>query len=168
MREGRTLLGGVLLLGIVFLGGCYYPGDYYDPNLPYSHQKNSHLVPGVEKNEQKDGFVEISAVGIGIEPESGSSTQKKVLARRAAVVDAYRNLSERLTGMIIESYTSQGKNEIDIDRITSETSSYLRGAKVLGVDHDNGMATATIRVTLRANRLIAYGGDFSSQNIDHH
>jgi len=167
MKEIRTWLGVGLLLGVFILGGCYYPGDYYDSSLPYSHQKNSHLVPGVEKNEQKDGFVEISAVGIGIEPESGSSTQKRVLARRAAVVDAYRNLSERLTGMVIESYTSQGKNEIDIDRITAETSSYLRGAKVLGVDHDNGVATATIRVTLRANRLIAYGGDFNSQNIDH-
>lgn len=129
------------------LTGCMYGLNVYDAN----HTKN--IIPGIEKANAVDAtFVSILATGRGLAPENGSEQKKKLLADRAAVVDAYRNLSERITGFILAGYTNQGLNEISIDRIRVESNTYIRGAQVLEVVYFEGVSTATVKVLVPANK----------------
>ncbi len=116
-------------------------------------QSNKSLIPGIEEGGDGQSFVLVTAIGQGVPPESGSAQQKMILARRAAVVDAYRNLSERLTGMLVQAYTQQGQNLVSVDQINLQTTSYLRGARIIEVDYEDGLATAKVLVSIRPKTL---------------
>ncbi|MCK9172438.1 MAG: hypothetical protein AB7T15_09210 [Desulfuromonas sp.] len=130
---------------------------------------NAACVPGVSENydnevgsyssaassRQKDTF-SVTVTGRGIARPGEDILRGKLLADRAAVVDAYRNLSERVAGLIVESYSRQGEFIIDRDSIHSETNSFLRGARVLEVKHENGISTAYVKIVLPSKRFHWY------------
>ncbi|MEA3465902.1 MAG: LPP20 family lipoprotein [Thermodesulfobacteriota bacterium] len=146
----KTAIVNLLLAGIILfaLSGCISSMDVYD-----AHNQAGNVIPGIEKTNDEDAlFVSFVATGQGLAPEVGSDQKKKLLADRAAVVDAYRNLSERVTGFIVDGYTRQGMSEISIDKIRVESNTYIRGAKVVDVVYAEGVSTATIKVLLPTNK----------------
>ena len=148
--KARTVVINLLLAGITLfaLSGCISNLDIYD-----AHNQTANAIPGIEKtNDGESLFVSFIATGQGLAPEVGSDQKKKLLADRAAVVDAYRNLAERVTGFIMDGYTKQNMNEIAIDQIRIESNSYVRGAKVLDVAYADGVSIATIKVLVPTNK----------------
>ncbi|MCK4463454.1 MAG: LPP20 family lipoprotein, partial [Candidatus Omnitrophica bacterium] len=57
--------------------------------------------------------------------------QKKLLARRAALVDAYRNLAEKVRGLRIDSQTYVRDFVVEFDQIRTDLDTFLRGAEVV-------------------------------------
>ncbi len=129
----------------LFLSGCATDNQV----LKYETRVNTNdnIVPGIEPPES-DSSMMVSAVGKGLEPENGSPAQKRFMAERAATIDGYRKLAERLGGIILHSSTKAGMSEVTSDVITTEVNSYMRGAKVHSVDFKDGYAIAEIRVFL--------------------
>ena len=126
-----------------------------------SEQKHENLIPGIESEESLNK-IKVLVTGNGLEPETGSPQQRKLLAERAAVIDGYRKLSERLAGTIIKVYSESGNNNISKDQVTSETNAYLRGAQVLSIDFQNGMATANVAVYIEPRQLkFMHGSELS-------
>jgi len=74
----------------------------------------------------------IEAMGLGVAPEGITNpAQRQALARRAAVVDAQRNLLEQVNGVQIDSSTSVQQLALQSDSINSRVSGMIRGAQVV-------------------------------------
>lgn len=83
-----------------------------------------------------DHTITLRSTGKGIPPESASSDgQALILAERAAIADAYRNLSETIHGVYLENYQQVDNMAIDLDQIRTATKAWLRGAEVESISH---------------------------------
>ena len=80
----------------------------------------------------------ISREGYGAPPTTSSSNgQARILARRAAIVDAYRNLSEYIAGVRIDSETTVQDMTVRDDIIKTRVSAIIKGAKILSERSNN-------------------------------
>ncbi len=127
-------------------------------NNPYN------LIPGLEAEESSKKII-ISVRGKGLEPAQGTPQQKRLMAERAAIIDGYRRLSERLAGAIISVYSASGNNNIAVDQVVSETNAYLRGAQVQFIAFENGIATAHVKVYITPRQFKFYHGSKLSRAI---
>lgn len=79
-----------------------------------------------------------------------SPAQRKLLAKRAAQVDAYRNLAERIKGFQIDSSTSVKDFVTESDEINTHFRTFIKGAKVIDTRYyDDGIAEVDVQITLR-------------------
>lgn len=164
-KNRRSCHGWIFVLVSVLLlaAGCSTGHEV----IKYESRTNNsalHLIPGLEPEEASRKIL-ISVRGQGIEPETGSPQQRKLMAERAAVIDAYRKISERVAGMIINAYSATGQNNISVDQITSETNAYLRGAQVNFVSFKDGVASATVKVYMAPREFKFYSDSLFSRGI---
>ncbi|AIF54234.1 LPP20 family lipoprotein [Pelosinus sp. UFO1] len=74
----------------------------------------------------------IQAVGFGVPPNNvTSSSQGRLLARRAAIVDAYRNLQEMIQDVQINSETTMQNLVATNDVVSTKVSGIIRGARIV-------------------------------------
>ena len=73
----------------------------------------------------------VEADGYGAPPNSGNPAQVNILARRAAVIDAYRNLLEVIQGVNIDSSTTVENAMVQNDTLKSQVTGFLKGARVI-------------------------------------
>ena len=73
---------------------------------------------------------EVIATGIGLPPENMGS-RVTPLARRAAIVDAYRNLAETIQGVQVDSDTVMQDLVIQSDTVRAQVSALIKGAKII-------------------------------------
>jgi len=84
--------------------------------------------------------------------QSLSEIQRYLLAERAAIADAYRNLSEKIEGFLIEGFTKIGMYEAYADKISILTSSFIKGAQIEEIKHkDNGICEVVVKIALNKN-----------------
>ncbi len=150
----------VFLAGIL---GCSSGHEILKYENPIQTSQNQ-LVPGLEP-EEATNKIAIDVIGQGVEPETGSPQQKKLMAERAAVIDGYRKLSERIAGTILNAYTAAGRNNISVDQVITETNAYLRGAQVAFVSHEDGIASARVKVYISPREYRFYHGTPTSRAI---
>ena len=77
------------------------------------------------------------------------NTQKRLMARRASQLDAYRNLAERVYGTVI--YGSSTVNDFVLrnDVFRAYVDSYIRGAKLVAVnEHSDGVVESVMELKL--------------------
>ena len=88
-------------------------------------------------NWDKGAEADVEAIGIGLPPEN-MGARGNVLARRAAVVDAQRNLAEMIQGVQIDSETVMENLVITSDVVRSKVSAMVKGARIVdeGVNAD--------------------------------
>jgi hypothetical protein len=92
----------------------------------------------------------IQAVGMGIAPTyAHSAAQARILARRAAVVDAYRNLAEQAKGVNIDADTTVENAMVTNDTIHQKMSAFIQGARIVSEKMESdGSYTVTMEVPL--------------------
>ncbi len=76
-------------------------------------------------------YTTIRVKGRGAPGEEGSLVQRKLMAERAAKVDAYRNLAERVYGFYLDSETTVELYVVQRDIIRTKVDAFIRGAKVI-------------------------------------
>ena len=81
-------------------------------------------------NWEKGSESDVEAIGIGLPPEN-MGARGNVLARRAAVVDAQRNLAEIIQGVQIDSDTVMENLVISSDVVRTKVSAMVRGARIV-------------------------------------
>ncbi len=154
----------IMVLLFIFLNiGCTtsYQINKYENRIKNSHQN---LIPGVEAEESLNKIM-ITAKGKGIEPENGTPMQRKFMAERAAVIDGYRQLTERLSGIIINYYAESGQNTVSIDQVIVEANAFLRGAHVYSMTNSNGVANAGVRVYIEPRENKFFHGSPTTRGI---
>jgi hypothetical protein len=88
-----------------------------------------------------------SAKGSGVKPADAiSDAQAKLLALRAAKVEAMRNLTEEVDGLFIDSTTKVKDFIATDDRIRTEVYSYLKGVQTVSEDYDAETGEATVKI----------------------
>lgn len=78
-----------------------------------------------------------------------SNTRKRLMARRASQLDAYRNLVERVYGTVV--YGSSTVNDFVLrnDMFRTYVDSYIRGAKLVAVnEHSDGVFETVMELKL--------------------
>ena len=75
----------------------------------------------------------VTVVGSGIAPPNAvSAVQARMLARRAAVADAYRQLAETIKGVNVDAETTVENMMVTNDTIKTRVSACIQGATVVG------------------------------------
>ncbi|MDX1634212.1 MAG: LPP20 family lipoprotein [Marinobacter sp.] len=77
------------------------------------------------------------------------NTQKRLMARRASQLDAYRNLAERVYGTVIYGSSTVNDFVLRSDVFRAYVDSYIRGAKLVAVnEHSDGVVESVMELKL--------------------
>jgi hypothetical protein len=136
----RLLLIFTILSLLIFLISC-------ESDLGNSSKVNT----GFNSNCNKSSVINITVLGKGAPPVSSelSEVQKYLFAERAAILDGYRLISERLSGIILKSASNSKNFSIISDNIKTITNSFMKGIKVVSIKHnDNGVCEALMEMNI--------------------
>ncbi len=94
--------------------------------------------------------VTFSVIGKGIAPQTGvTKGQAFLLSERAAILDGYRLLTEKLEGVYVNALSHTGMNTIEYDTINARVNSLLRGTKITNITHkEYGITEVTMQVRI--------------------
>lgn len=95
-----------------------------------------------------DGLVTVK--GTGAPPENTPEGQARLMARRAAISDAYRNLAELINGVQVTSETTVKNFVTESDKILTKVQGFIKGAQV--VDEKN-LSDGTVEVVISVNLI---------------
>ena len=82
-------------------------------------------------NWEKGAEADVEACGVGLPPENMPAARGTALARRAAIVDAYRQLAETIKGVQIDSETTMRDLAIESDVVTAKVKALVQGARIV-------------------------------------
>jgi hypothetical protein len=116
---------------------------------------HENLIAGMEADELSRKIL-VTETGIGIPSRDGSPIEQKYSAERAAVLDAYRKLTERLGGMVLNANSKTANGRLTSDQVQTIAKAYLRGAKVESVVYERGMAKADVLVYINPRKEVYY------------
>lgn len=152
-----------MINGALFVSGCSTSNQIMRFKTA-GHIYSEAVIPGVEAEEGKN-TITIMAHGRGLVPPDGSPVQRRFLAERAAVVDAYRQLTERLAGMMIEYHALSGNNSVSQEQIMLEAKAFLRGAHVSEPSYRDGYAAVSVRVFIEPRETKFFTGSSLKRGV---
>lgn len=120
----KKLICLVAVLQLFFMCSCYCRA--YIPNT------DGRSV--IEETQPLDNnrVVVFKVTGKGMAPETAVRRgEEMILGERAAVLDGYRLLIEKLRGVLIDTYSQKKGVDVDMDTISSQARSYLKGVEIL-------------------------------------
>ena len=117
----------------------------------FSKKKNDNSLQPQQKiyGEVNNSVIFVTGKGI-IENSDDNSAKSYLLAERAAIIDGYRLLSEKIAGLMLDAYSSSEDFNVSKDQIMVRARSYVRGADVVNIRHlKNGVVEADMKISLK-------------------
>jgi hypothetical protein len=98
----------------------------------------------------KSCIIRIEATGEGVVPCSGacSTAQARVMARRAAILDAYKALAEKMYGIKINGRDTVKNMILQNSNLRAYVYGLIRGAQIEEEDFKNGIYSVVLSVKL--------------------
>jgi hypothetical protein len=117
---------------------------------------------------QKNCLLRLEVTGVGVVPSNALSTaQAKVMARRAAIVDGYKALSEKLYGIKVNGRDTVKNMVLQNSSIRAYVSGLIRGANIEEEDFKDGVYNVVMSVKINVkewNRFIKNSGSYDYAN----
>ena len=155
----KSMAKGVIRASVgVGIGMCVaYAQEAETPVVPEAASVNVEQAPlqasmyesPLIASVPEQDILEIEAVGIGVAPtESCSPAQAVALAKRAAIIDAYRHLGEQMYGIKINSNDTVQNMILKNSSIKTKLNAVIRGAKVRESACEQGICQVTMELKL--------------------
>ena len=111
----------------------------------------SSLLKGSSNNlTQVNQELRISATGMGVAPRfAHSPAQAYALAKRAALVDAYRLLAERVGGVRVEGKDTIKNMEVTRSEVRAYVQNSIKNAEIIETKFKDGMCEVELEVVIR-------------------
>lgn len=107
-------------------------------------------------NWEKGAQADVVSVGVGLPPAGMPANRAQALARRAAIVDAQRNLLETIKGVQIDSDTTVENLMVASDIVKTKVSGVLQGAIVIAEQaNPDGSYQVTMSVPMYGAKSLA-------------
>lgn len=104
-------------------------------------QNNPNLTPS--------NIIELQVTGTGVAPQNAiSPAQSTALAKRAAMIDAYKLLGEKMYGVRLNGQDTVENMAITSSTVKSKVQALVRGADVVNVDCKAGLCQVTMELKL--------------------
>ncbi|PAF41566.1 LPP20 family lipoprotein [Helicobacter sp. 11S03491-1] len=93
--------------------------------------------------------IELSAVGMGVAPESTiSPSQALALAKRAAIVDAYRQLGEKMYGIRVNAQDTVRDMVLQNSTVKTKVQALIRNAEITETVYKDGLCQVSMELKL--------------------
>ncbi|QCT94825.1 hypothetical protein FE773_06400 [Caminibacter mediatlanticus TB-2] len=151
------------LIGIGFLlTGCCTKSNA--SSIPLSNNKNvvkkqiNNSLCFIDNSLQTQSCIlKIEGSGEGVVPtDAVSMSQAKVMARRAAILDAYRNLAEKLYGVRIEGKDTVKNMILQNSTLRSYVQGLIKGAVIEEENYKDGTYSVVLSVKLNPQEWNKY------------
>ncbi|TLD85739.1 LPP20 family lipoprotein [Helicobacter sp. MIT 05-5294] len=136
---------------------------------PYasSHGRNSNSPAGLQGIEvggddivipnapiiTPSSIIEISAIGMGVAPESTlSPAQALALAKRAAIVDAYRQIGEKMYGIRVNAQDTVRDMVLKNSTVKTKVLAVIRNAEIVETVYKDGLCQVSMELKLDGKR----------------
>jgi hypothetical protein len=117
-----------------------------------SASEGTFLIPNAPTLKPTN-IITIRAIGMGVPPEHARSpAHQMALAKRAAIVDGYRQLGEKLHGIRINARDTVRDAMLTRSEIRTELYSIVRNAEVLETVWSDGLCQVEMEVRLDGRR----------------
>lgn len=94
-------------------------------------------------------IIELSAVGMGVAPESTiSPSQALALAKRAAIVDAYRQLGEKMYGIRVNAQDTVRDMVLQNSTVKTKVQALIRNAEITETVFKDGLCQVSMELKL--------------------
>jgi len=134
----------VLVLGVVIAAGAQQTVEI---------QQIVNIQPVTQQIHATHGTIDwtngvIEAAGTGAPPTTAgfSDAQRRLMARRAAVIEAQRNLAETINGVHLTSYSTVQNFVLQDDTIRTTLEAFIQGARVV---NERPLADGSYEVVVR-------------------
>lgn len=130
--NGKQLVAAVLTGLTVACSGLGHAAETVDTNVTVKvnvQQQQTETKGAV--NWEKGVDADVEAIGIGLPPENMHPVRGRALARRAAIIDAQRNLLEMMKGVQIDSETTIEDLTVTSDVVKSKVSGLVEGSRII-------------------------------------
>lgn len=133
---GLTLFGGMSLQSAVY-------AEAQNSTVSVDVQVQQNVKSNV--NWTKGADADITATGVGLPREEGP--RGAALARRAAIVDAYRYLAEAIQGVQVDADTLMQDLVIQSDTVKTQVSALVKGARIVE-EHVNADGSYSVTMSI--------------------
>jgi hypothetical protein len=167
----KIALVTTIVVGSLF-SGCCTKGCYNtQPNSTAIEQgpvPTDHIsqTPGLKHH----CIITVEATGIGVAPSSSiSPAQSTAMARRAAIIDGYKALTEKLYGIKINGRETVRNMVLQNSTLRSKIEGVIRGAAIEEEYYKNGMYKVVMSLKLNVrnwNRYLRNNPPYSTTYYD--
>jgi hypothetical protein len=169
----RTLRIFLIAIGAIILAGCQNlnqpgtagtgspcttvapcNGNTVGNSSPYGYAQNGALNANNTIAVIKQEPIVVTATGYAAMMTSKrlSKSQARIMTLRSSMLDAYRNLSERVYGLKIDGSSSLSNMVMQNDELRTYVDAYLVGAKVVSQrEHEDGTFETVVEMALQEN-----------------
>ena len=146
----KYLIAMMLILGLnsALLAEDGFPeGGFIESIMPNDTEDDQEVL-------KTNSNMRITVVGQGVAPSfTTSPAQAFALAKRSAVVEAYRMIAERVNGVKIEGQDTIKNMMVKRTSIRTHVSAMIRNANILETNFTNGMCEVEMEVVLSHNQF---------------
>lgn len=136
-------------------------------NAPQVAGRNSNAPTGLQGSEvggddivipnapmiTPSSIIEISAIGMGVAPESTlSPAQALALAKRAAIVDAYRQIGEKMYGIRVNAQDTVRDMVLKNSTVKTKIAAVIRNAEIVETVYKDGLCQVSMELKLDGKR----------------
>jgi len=151
MKFSNILISSILMLSTVYA-------------LPLMQKAPKSCT--IDKIPQKNYILSIEASGKGVPPCNGAYSvgQARLMARRAAIVAAYRNLAEKIYGIRVNGRDTVKNMVLQNSALRSYVGGLIRGATIVDEEYKNGVYSVVLSMKLDVRKWNEFLKEYTSSS----